>query len=109
MKQLKPRVVRDFRGQDYVQTSNVCGNTTYIRNYEVTYQLSHTPSLGVIIQASLRNQFNINIYMKKWYLYTKVVLYIVAVICYVLKDYNQAIFFAITAIYIQQEQMMLED
>ena len=35
MKQLKPRVVRDFRGQDYVQTSNVCGNTTYVRNYEV--------------------------------------------------------------------------
>ena len=47
--------------------------------------------------------------MKKWYLYVKVALYIVAVICYMLKDYNQAIFFAITAIYIQQEQMMLED
>ena len=37
MKQFKPKVVQDFRGQDYVQTRNVCGNTTHIRNYEVTY------------------------------------------------------------------------
>lgn len=37
MKTSKPRVVRDFRGQDYVQTKNVCGNTTYVRNYETTY------------------------------------------------------------------------
>lgn len=37
MKMYKPRVVQDFRGRDYVQTRNVCGNTTYIRNYEVEY------------------------------------------------------------------------
>ena len=43
MKQSKPKVVRDFRGQDYVQTSNVCGNTTYVRNYQVEYQLSLAP------------------------------------------------------------------
>lgn len=33
----KPKVVSDFRGCDYVQTRNVCGNTTYVRNYEVSY------------------------------------------------------------------------
>lgn len=31
----KPKFIEDFRGQKYVQTKNVCGNTTYIRNYEL--------------------------------------------------------------------------
>ena len=34
MKQLKPRMVTDFRGVSYAQSKNICGNTTYIRNYE---------------------------------------------------------------------------
>ena len=37
MKQSKPRVVTDFRSQDYVQSKNVCSNTTYVRNYEMPY------------------------------------------------------------------------
>lgn len=37
MKHFKPKVIADFRGQDHVQTRTVCGNTTYVRNYEVSY------------------------------------------------------------------------
>ena len=37
MKQQRPKVVQDLLGRDYVQTRNICGNTTYVRNYEVQY------------------------------------------------------------------------
>lgn len=33
----KPKVITDFRGLDHIQTRNVCGNTTYINNYEAQY------------------------------------------------------------------------
>jgi hypothetical protein len=36
-KEERPKVISNFRNQDYVQTINVCGNTTYVRNYEMPY------------------------------------------------------------------------
>lgn len=52
MKQYKPRVVTDFRGQDHVQTRNICGNTTYVRNYEVEYTQFF---IGVRLYINARN------------------------------------------------------
>ena len=61
MKTFKPKVIQDFRGQDYVQTRNVCRNTTYIRNYEVTYQLSLTLAWGYNTSL-VEKSINIKIY-----------------------------------------------
>jgi translation elongation factor EF-Tu-like GTPase len=36
-KEERPKVISDFRNQDYVQTTDVCGNITYVRNYEMPY------------------------------------------------------------------------
>ena len=35
--------------------------------------------------------------------------FVTALVCYVMHDYNSAIFFGISAIYMQREQMMLEN